>query len=138
LVKYPYPSLVNRSQYRLMEPVKLTLPIISIAPYILNTGTEQERLVTAKALHDACKTYGFFYLSLDGIADRHTTDKLETLARQFFALPQEQKDQISLSNQDGARGVFHTPHSYFVFPKCPFSRILRISTTEGKCHWRKG
>jgi len=61
-------------------------------------------LNAAKALHTACRDYGFFYLNLEGFATKHETDELTRLARIFFSSPQGVKDEISLRNSDQARG----------------------------------
>lgn len=83
----------------------LSLPIIDIAPY-LDSGLAHGRKDVAKAIHAACTDYGFFYLDITSyLADIREPDELATLARQFFALPQDEKDKISLKNQDYARGA---------------------------------
>ena len=82
------------------------LPIIDIAP-LLNSdqrGTEL-RATTAKALHSACVEYGFFYLNIEGYVNSSEPEELSLLGRQFFSLPQAEKDQLSLKNQDYARGT---------------------------------
>ncbi|KAJ6584970.1 hypothetical protein B0H19DRAFT_1107527 [Mycena capillaripes] len=81
----------------------MSLPIIDISPF-LNTNDAAARKATSEALHSACLQYGFFYLKLDSYVDPAVPEELTTLARQFFALPQEEKDKLSLSNQDHARG----------------------------------
>jgi len=55
-------------------------------------------------MHNACITYGFFYLDLTGFATREETEKLRTLAREFFGLPREEKEKIWIGNGDWARG----------------------------------
>ncbi|KZW03339.1 Clavaminate synthase-like protein [Exidia glandulosa HHB12029] len=83
----------------------LTLPVISIAPYVHRTDTnEAERRATSAALHEACVNYGFFYLDISSFASHEETDELERLAHQFFELPQDAKDVISIENEDLARG----------------------------------
>ncbi|KII86863.1 hypothetical protein PLICRDRAFT_113458 [Plicaturopsis crispa FD-325 SS-3] len=79
------------------------LPIIDIAPY-LDPHETKGRLSTSAALHDACLNYGFFYLDIRAYASKAETDELTRLAREFFELPQEEKDRIALKNEDGARG----------------------------------
>ncbi|RPD62391.1 Clavaminate synthase-like protein [Lentinus tigrinus ALCF2SS1-7] len=79
------------------------LPIISVEPF-LNPGGHPGKLSTAAALHAACSQYGFFYLDISSYVDRSEPEELTRLAREFFALPQEEKDRISLSQEDGARG----------------------------------
>ena len=84
-----------------------TLPLISITPWLpASSGSRNDALrrETSQALHSACVEYGFFYLDISGFASIEETSELEGLARQFFELPQEEKDSISISKQDGARG----------------------------------
>jgi isopenicillin N synthase-like dioxygenase len=89
-----------------MVPYKLSsLPVIKIAP-LLNPHDEKGRSATSEALHAACIQYGFFYLDLTGFSDPNDPEELSQLARQFFSLPQEEKDKLALRNQDGARGKF--------------------------------
>lgn len=81
-----------------------SLPIISISPYLPGSSDVGQRKETASALHAACRDYGFFYLDISTFADAGQMEELMRLAREFFALPQEQKDSISIRNQDNARG----------------------------------
>lgn len=82
-----------------------TLPVISISPYVRKEkSTDQERLATAEALHNACRDFGFFYLDISSFANDAEMETLMGLARQFFALPQERKDLISIRNEDNVRG----------------------------------
>lgn len=85
-----------------------TLPIIDIAPFLRDDQPEL-RASTSAALHAACVKYGFFYLDISAFADSSETKELTELAREFFALPQGEKDKISLSNEDHARGEFYEP-----------------------------
>ncbi|KAL0961069.1 hypothetical protein HGRIS_006053 [Hohenbuehelia grisea] len=80
------------------------LPIIDIAPFFEPHNVEGRRAV-ADALHLACVQYGFFYLDISAYADPAEPEELTELARQFFALSQEEKDKISLKNEDHARGA---------------------------------
>ena len=84
---------------------QLRLPIIRIAPY-LTDGDDQGRLSTSAALHAACREFGFFYLDLTGFATPEETEELGKLAREFFALPSEEKNKIHLGLQDNARGTY--------------------------------
>ncbi|KAI0034630.1 Clavaminate synthase-like protein [Vararia minispora EC-137] len=79
-----------------------SLPVINITPWI--ESDQKGRLSTAAALHAACLDYGFFYLDISSVADPSEPKELARLAREFFALPQDQKDAISLAHQDRARG----------------------------------
>jgi isopenicillin N synthase-like dioxygenase len=90
-----------------MADSELSLPIISITPYLLPTSdptSAELRQKTSAALHEACVKYGFFYLEISSFIDVRETDELTHLAREFFALPQEEKNRLSLKNEDHARG----------------------------------
>ena len=80
------------------------LPVIHIAPY-LGDNDGHGRLSTSAALHAACKEFGFFYLDLTGFATPEEAEELGKLAREFFALPDEEKNKIHLGLQDSARGA---------------------------------
>ncbi|KAJ7600557.1 hypothetical protein C8J56DRAFT_910602 [Mycena floridula] len=83
------------------------LPIINIAPF-LDTGkspeTLESRAAVASAIHSACVNFGFFYLDISSYVDPSEPERLTQLAREFFALSQDEKDKLSLKNQDNARG----------------------------------
>ena len=85
-------------------PQLCSLPVIHIAPYLTNSDG-RGRLSTSAALHAACREFGFFYLDLTGFATPEETEDLAKLAREFFALPTEVKNQIHLGLQDNARGA---------------------------------
>ena len=79
------------------------LPIIDIAPWV--SGHDHKgRISTAAAIHAACLEFGFFYLDISSFASTEEPEELARLAREFFALAQDEKDNISLNNQDRARG----------------------------------
>ncbi|KAK7048355.1 Oxoglutarate 3-dioxygenase [Favolaschia claudopus] len=82
----------------------MSLPVINIAPWLAQNTNVEARKTTSEALHSACLDYGFFYLDISEFVDPSVPEELTTLARKFFALPQGEKDKISLSNQDYARG----------------------------------
>ena len=92
-----------------------TLPIIDIAPWI-EGHDHKGRLSTAAAIHAACLEFGFFYLDVSAFVSPGEPEELSRLAREFFELPQEEKDKISLNNQDGARGAspFSRTSQYFL------------------------
>jgi isopenicillin N synthase-like dioxygenase len=81
------------------------LPIIDITPY-LSDGNAEARSSTSNAIHAACIEYGFFYLDISKYIDLSEPEELTRLAREFFGLPQSEKDKISLKNEDQARGLF--------------------------------
>jgi len=86
-------------------PQLCSLPVIHIAPY-LNSDDGHGRISTSAAIHAACRELGFFYLDLTGFATPEETDELARLAREFFALPSEEKNKIHLGLQDNARGAW--------------------------------
>lgn len=82
------------------------LPIIDVAPLLNSDPKNAElRATTAKVLHSACIEYGFFYLNIEAYVNPSEPEELSLLGRQFFSLPQSEKDQLSLKNQDYARGT---------------------------------
>lgn len=82
------------------------LPVISIAPFWdAQSANSAGREAVSKALHSACVEYGFFYLDISQCVELAETEELTRLAREFFALPQAEKDEISLRHQDFARGA---------------------------------
>jgi isopenicillin N synthase-like dioxygenase len=85
-------------------PQLSALPVIHIAPYLTDSNGHG-RLSTSAALHAACKEFGFFYLDLTGFATPEETEELGRLAREFFALPTEEKNKIHMELQDNARGA---------------------------------
>jgi isopenicillin N synthase-like dioxygenase len=118
------------------EPPKAasTLPIIHIAPWI-EGHDHKGRLSTAAAIHAACLEFGFFYLDVSSYVDPAEAEELSRLAREFFSLPTEEKDKISRSKQDDARGTFLTLLSG-VSPMTVHT--YRIPTTKGECHYGQG
>ncbi|KAJ8080588.1 hypothetical protein AAF712_003034 [Marasmius tenuissimus] len=89
------------------QPSTPTLPIINITPYLVNDQSPsitERRVATSAAIHDACLNFGFFYLDISAFVDPREADELASLAREFFALPQDVKDRIALKNEDNVRG----------------------------------
>jgi isopenicillin N synthase-like dioxygenase len=87
------------------------LPIIDIAPWVNghdHKDSDSGRPSTAAAIHDACLEYGFFYLDITSFVVPEEPEELSRLAHEFFGLPQEEKDKISLNNQDRARGALRS------------------------------
>jgi len=82
----------------------MSLPIIDLAPLLHSQPSDPAYQKICDALHQACSRYGFFYLDISSYATQTETDTLARLAKEFFDLPQEQKDLIALSNEDGGRG----------------------------------
>ncbi|KAF9454785.1 Clavaminate synthase-like protein [Macrolepiota fuliginosa MF-IS2] len=88
-------------------PLPDKLPIIDIAPLLSadpSFEAQEKRKGVADALHWACVDYGFFYLNIAAYVDPKEPEELSRLGREFFGLPQTEKDKLALSNQDHARG----------------------------------
>lgn len=114
-----------------------SLPIIDISPW-LDGQDAHGRLSVAAALHSACLEYGFFYLDISKFADPSEPEELTSLAREFFALPQDEKDKIALKNQDGARGTpFLIPHIDLIRLRLGYAR-LKENVTNGKADNHEG
>lgn len=90
------------------------LPVLDLSA--ADTDTAAFRL----ALREAAHTHGFFYLTGHRIPDAQITEILE-LARQFFALPEAEKNQISQLKSPHFRG---------------YSR-LGGELTNGRVDWRE-
>ena len=84
-------------------PKRTSLPVINIGPY-LEGGDKAGRLSASAAIHAACLEYGFFYLDVSQYADPAEPVELTRLAREFFALPQE--DGPNLQNRSPELWLF--------------------------------
>lgn len=115
----------------------LNLPIIDIAPYLSDRPVDIAlRKATSEALHSACLEFGFFYLTISEFVDPAVPEELTTLAREFFSLPQAEKDKLSLSNQDNARGSSALNLKHVVIARLdhnhPGYARLKENVTNGK------
>ena len=82
---------------------KMNIPIIDISSLISKT---EERYQVAQKIRAACCEYGFFYTIGHGV-DEKLQLELETVSRDFFALDNQEKLKISMSNGGKAwRGYF--------------------------------
>jgi isopenicillin N synthase-like dioxygenase len=78
-----------------------TLPIIDVAP--LFGGDDGVRRKVADAIGAACRNNGFFYARGTGV----DASWVDALAREFFALPQDEKMRIAMAKGGRAwRGFF--------------------------------
>jgi hypothetical protein len=117
-----HPPSIRSPSFLLTRPYLLarmahpsSLPLIDLSPYLQGgppafPPTDAQKACSA-AIHDACVEFGFFYLTGLGIT-REEMDSVVALAREFFALPDEEKERISIANQDMARG---TALSFLIF-----------------------
>ena len=104
-----------------------TLPIIDITPWVnRHDHKDSDRLSTAAAIHDACLEYGFFYLDITSFVAPEEPEELSRLAHQFFGLPQEEKEMISLDKQDRARGAVQSQMSSSFDDLCPLLGYQRL------------
>lgn len=79
------------------------LPIIDLQLFD-ESAAERDRL--ARQVRDACRQSGFFYLTGHGV-DEELLHRLETLSREFFSLPLNEKNAIHMSLGGKAwRGYF--------------------------------
>jgi len=104
----------------------LTLPIIDISPFLHPNSASADRLETAQALDDACRTVGFFYLTGHNIPISEL-DQILSQAHKFFSLPDAEKQKIALKpvgvdDGDGARGY----------------QTIGENITQGKHDWHEG
>jgi isopenicillin N synthase-like dioxygenase len=89
--------------------VSASLPVIDISPWLNPREIEGPgRVSVSAALHNACLEYGFFYLDISSYVDAAQAEELLQLGREFFQLPQEEKDRYSLLDNDHARGVCYS------------------------------
>ncbi|KAF1929952.1 Clavaminate synthase-like protein [Didymella exigua CBS 183.55] len=79
------------------------LPIIDISSYLDPNSSLEARQTTAQAINAACVNYGFFYLTGHGVPTAKL-DEIIDLARQFFALPIEEKNKIKRYDAGGPEG----------------------------------
>ncbi|KAH7135909.1 hypothetical protein B0J11DRAFT_576464 [Dendryphion nanum] len=80
-----------------------SLPIIDISAFLQPASSAEARQKVANSVNRACVDYGFFYLTGHGLP----ISKLEqiiSLARDFFALPVEEKNKIKRYDAGGPEG----------------------------------
>ena len=81
-----------------------SLPVIDMAP--LFAPRDGGRARVAQAIQDACRDSGFFYVTGHGISPELFA-RLDAASRKFFALPEEQKLEITMTRGGRAwRGYF--------------------------------
>ncbi|KAH6574469.1 hypothetical protein BASA60_005495 [Batrachochytrium salamandrivorans] len=87
----------------MLIPSVPSLPIVDISPFVSGTGTQEQKAVTAKAVDSACREFGFFYLVGHGLSEAEVAE-IRELSKEFFELPISEKEEISISKTDLARG----------------------------------
>lgn len=78
------------------------IPIIDVTELI--NGTDGKYKV-AQQIGDACRTYGFFYISGHGVSET-LQDTIEELSIKFYSQPLEEKQKIRMSVTDKKRGYY--------------------------------
>jgi isopenicillin N synthase-like dioxygenase len=80
----------------------VSLPVVDIGP--LRDGTGADRV--ASEIDDACRTTGFFYVAGHGVPEA-LPRRVDALAREFFARPDDEKARIAMAKGGRAwRGWF--------------------------------
>jgi isopenicillin N synthase-like dioxygenase len=92
-----------RTSIRRGETRVVNVPTIDIAPLITGDGDAH---AVARAIDDACRDTGFFAITGHGV-DAELRQRLDALAREFFALPDSEKREIEMARGGRAwRGWF--------------------------------
>ncbi|CQH36359.1 isopenicillin N synthase family dioxygenase [Yersinia frederiksenii] len=99
-----HPSLVSHPPFVAPSAANVasthSLPLLDLA--LLN-GSETDRQAFLADLRHAARDIGFFYLTGHGI-DPTLLEQIQTLSRQFFALPDEEKLSVAMVNSPHFRG----------------------------------
>src|SRR5690625_4475862 len=77
------------------------VPVIDLS--LMHSGDEEAWKDIAKRITSASSTVGFFYVVNHGIPEKKIEEMFD-LARRFFALPESEKNKISIANSDNYRG----------------------------------
>lgn len=77
------------------------IPVIDLA--LFRSGREVDRRIVTKALADASKELGFFYIKNHGIG-QDQIDGMFDLAQEFFSLPEQAKMEVALMKSRNFRG----------------------------------
>jgi len=81
------------------------IPIIDISSLLKNNKSDSEYQNVVHKIDQACREVGFFYIINHGIA-REKTEKIFQDAKQFFELPVDVKNEISIANSNTHKGYF--------------------------------
>ncbi|MGJ4748717.1 2-oxoglutarate and iron-dependent oxygenase domain-containing protein, partial [Leptospira sp. SA-E8] len=85
--------------------MKTALPVIDVSALVAGTAQRSE---AARRIGEACRAHGFFYVTNHGI-DPALIERLDTLSRAFFALPEATKLRWRMALGGRAwRGYFTT------------------------------
>ncbi len=79
------------------------IPVIDMAPFL--EGGAAERAATARAIGEACRDIGFFYIVNHGVSP-YLVDRTFAEMERFFALPPARKAEIAIEKSSCHRGWF--------------------------------
>ncbi|KAF1912684.1 hypothetical protein BDU57DRAFT_523104 [Ampelomyces quisqualis] len=99
----PIPEAGGRYEKPIATAHDEGLPIIDLSAFLDPCSSQEARQITAQAINAACINYGFFYLTGHGIPTS-LLDEVISLARDFFALPLEEKNKIKRFDAGGPEG----------------------------------
>ncbi|MDE8347108.1 MAG: 2-oxoglutarate and iron-dependent oxygenase domain-containing protein [Acidocella sp.] len=85
------------------RPALAELPVIDIGP--LRGGAQADRAATIRAIGDACRNTGFFYIVNHGVPATLIAEAFAA-AKRFFALPEAEKAKIDIERSPCHRGWF--------------------------------
>ena len=77
------------------------LPVINVSPL---RDPAADHTAVAAAIGAACRDSGFFYVSGHGVPSV-LLNELDALSREFFALPDQVKEQIAMTRAGGRGAV---------------------------------
>ncbi|HEY7222660.1 MAG TPA: 2-oxoglutarate and iron-dependent oxygenase domain-containing protein [Micromonosporaceae bacterium] len=81
------------------------LPVIDVSSLVAGSDEPAQRAV-ADQIREACRSYGFFFVAGHGVPSALLAD-LDRASREFFALPEDEKMEISMARAGRAwRGYF--------------------------------
>ena len=82
-------------------PSNSFVPVMDIAPYL--AGTPEGKRRVAAELDRACREVGFYIIVGHGV-DPRLIEQIETVSREFFDLPLDEKMKVHIGNTPGAVG----------------------------------
>lgn len=91
------------------NPAAREIPVIDIAPLVRGDEPLDEHHETIRAMRDAGRDIGFFYVRDHGIPDHHL-DTVFTRAREFFARSLDEKMGIHIARSEIFRGYIPPDH----------------------------
>ncbi|MDN3921087.1 isopenicillin N synthase family dioxygenase [Roseateles violae] len=91
-----------------LSPLEHQLPVIDVAPLVAATPDATALAEVAAQIGAACRAHGFFYVRGHGVPAA-LVERLDALAREFFAQPEAEKLRLTMSAGGRAwRGYFRT------------------------------